>query len=42
MEKIVPLWPIGYEEKAYTSFVAYWKNLNFKLFSIGRIQALNI
>ena len=38
----MPLWPIGYEEKAYTSFVAYWKNLNFKLFSIGRIQALNV
>ena len=35
MEKIVPLWPIGYKEKAYTSFVAYLKNLNFKLFNIG-------
>ena len=35
VEKIVPLWPIGYEEKAYTRFVPYWKNLNFKLFSIG-------
>ena len=41
VEKIVPLWPIGYEEKAYTSFVAYWKNLNFKLFKYW-IQALNV
>ena len=31
MEKIVPLWPIGCEEKAQTSFVPYLKYLNFKI-----------
>ena len=40
MEKIVPLWPIGYEERAEASFVPYWKYLNFKIFN--RIQALNV
>ena len=34
MEKIVPLWPTGYEERASTSFVPYLKYLNFRLFNI--------
>ena len=40
MEKIVPLWPIGYEERAEASFVPYLKDLNFKIFNW--IQALNV
>ena len=39
MEKIVPLWPIGYKERAEASFVPYLKDLNFKIFNW--IQALN-
>ena len=35
VEKIVSLWPIGYEERAYTRFAAYLKNSNFKIFNIG-------
>ena len=35
MEKIVPLWPVGYEKRAKTSFVPYLKYLNFKIFNTG-------
>ena len=40
MEKIVPLWPIGYAERAEVSFVPYLKYLNLKIFNW--IQALNV
>ena len=37
VEKIFffPLWPIGYEEWAWTSFVPCWRYLNFNIFNIG-------
>ena len=31
----LPLWPIRYEEWAWTSFVPCWRYLNFNIFNIG-------
>ena len=43
MEKIVPLWPIGYEERAEASFVPYLKYLNFKFFSLDSgFECMNV
>ena len=43
MEKIAPLWPIGYEKKACTSFVAYLKYLilNFLVLDSG-FESMNV